>query len=70
MLQAFLFDHIEPGMPTFNTNLFSLGSTSNHLSHQLYTATEQSQTLLDEMLQVEQMHKKMIQTARKNNTKL
>lgn len=32
LLQAFLFDHIQPHMPTFNTNLFRLTGTSSHMT--------------------------------------
>ena len=31
LLQAFLFDHIAPKMPVFNTNLLAFGSTSQHM---------------------------------------
>jgi len=32
LLQAFLFDHIQPLMPTFNTNLLRLTGTSSHMT--------------------------------------
>ena len=31
LLQAFLFDHIAPKMPAFNTNLLNLGSSTQHM---------------------------------------
>lgn len=36
LLQAFLFDHIQPQVPSFNTNMFQLGSNSNMLTHMVY----------------------------------
>ena len=42
LLQAFLFDHIAPKMPAFNTNLLKFGSTSQHLVHHLHMASEKS----------------------------
>ena len=42
LLQAFLFDHIQPHMPAFNTNVFKLGSTTEHLNQHVFQASEQS----------------------------
>jgi len=36
LLQAFLFDHIQPHMPAFNTNVFKLGSTTEHLNQHVF----------------------------------
>jgi len=33
LLQAFLFDHIQPHMPAFNTHMFTLGASNNLLTH-------------------------------------
>lgn len=40
LLQAFLFDHIQPHMPAFNTNVLKLGGTSSHLTSLLYKSSE------------------------------
>ena len=32
LLQAFLYDHIQPHMPAFNTNLFRLGSSTQQMT--------------------------------------
>lgn len=40
LLQAFLFDHIQPHMPAFNTNLFKLGSSTQHMTQLNYQAGE------------------------------
>jgi len=70
LLQAFLFDHIQPHMPTFNTNLFRLGSTTQHMTQHLWTATEQSQKVVDELMKIENVHKNTIKQAKKQNKKL
>jgi len=35
LVQAFLFDHIQPHMPAFNTNLFKL-ATPQYLCNHIY----------------------------------
>ena len=40
LLQAFLFDHIQPHMPSFNTNILKLGGTSSHLTSLLYKSSD------------------------------
>jgi len=70
LLQAFLFDHIQPHMPAFNTEILTLGSTSNQFTHHLYKSVEQSQNLLEELSRVEGQHKKMMQQAKRNNKKM
>lgn len=42
LLQAFLFDHIQPHMPSFNVNLLKLGNTSEYMNQHLWTVNEQS----------------------------
>jgi hypothetical protein len=70
LLQAFLFDHIQPHMPAFNTNVFKMGSTTEHLNQHVYQAAEQSQTMLDEMSKVELNHKNQIKIAKRQNKKI
>ena len=53
LLQAFLFDHIQPNVPSFNTQMFALGSNSSLFTHQLYRSTEKSQQVIDELLHIE-----------------
>ena len=60
LLQAFLFDHIAPKMPAFNTNLLNLGSTTQHMVQHLHMASEKSTTLHEEMLKIENVHKSQI----------
>lgn len=57
LLQAFLFDHIQPHMPAFNTNLFNLGSSTQHLTQHLYLASEHTQSVIDELAKNENQHK-------------
>ena len=70
LLQAFLFDHIQPRMPTFNTNIFNAASNQNYISHHIHKASEVSQQMIEELNKVENQHKKMIQTAKKQNKKI
>jgi hypothetical protein len=70
LLQAFLFDHIQPHMPAFNTQAFNLGSSNNYFTHHIYKATGQSQAILEEFNRIEGQHKKMMQQAKKNNKKI
>jgi len=49
LLQAFLYDHIQPHMPAFNTNLFKLGSSTQHMTQLSFQAGEQSQQLNEEL---------------------
>ena len=70
LLQAFLFDHIQPHMPAFNTNVFKLGSTTEHLNQHVYQASEQSQTLVEEMQKIEMNHKNQIKVAKRQNKKI
>ena len=60
LLQAFLFDHIAPKMPAFNTNLLNLGSSTQHMVQHLHMASEKSNTLHEEMLKIENVHKSQI----------
>lgn len=67
LLQAFLFDHIQPHLPSFNNQLFTLASTPHLFTHQLYRATEHNQALLTK---VEAQHKKMAHLSKKYMKKL
>ena len=67
LLQAFLFDHIQPHLPSFNNQLFQLASTPHLFTHQLYRASEHNQTLLTK---VEAQHKKMAHLSKKYIKKL
>ena len=44
MQQAYLFDHIQPNMPAFNTNVFRLVSPDYFCSH-VYQAIEATEDL-------------------------
>lgn len=57
LLQAFLFDHIAPKMPAFNTNLLKLGQTSQHMVQHLSAGVEKSDTLYNELQKIENVHK-------------
>jgi CRISPR/Cas system CSM-associated protein Csm4 (group 5 of RAMP superfamily) len=70
LLQAFLFDHIQPLMPTFNTNLFRLTGTSSHMTQQLWSQSDQSQKVLEELTKMEADYKNTIKAAKKANKKL
>jgi hypothetical protein len=70
LLQAFLFDHVLPHMPAFNTNVLKLGSNTQHMAQMLYQATETSQALVEEVTKVEAQHKQTIKTAKKNLKKV
>ena len=70
LLQAFLFDHIQPHMPSFNANLLRLGGNTLYVSGQLYHANEQSQNVLDEMSRMENIHTKQTRQLKKFNKKV
>mmetsp|Transcript_21336 Transcript_21336/g.33016 ORF Transcript_21336/g.33016 Transcript_21336/m.33016 type:complete len:243 (-) Transcript_21336:22-750(-) len=70
LLQAFLFDHIQPHMPAFNTNTLKLGGSSLHLSQQLYFAGEHSQTFLDECNKMEGQRKQQQKQIKRLNKKI
>ena len=59
LLQAFLFDHIQPHMPSFNTNMFNMAVSDSQNVQYLYQACESSQVLLDELNKIEGQHRKM-----------
>lgn len=60
LLQAFLFDHIQPHLPSFNTQVLNLGTQNSFFTHYVYKASEQSQHLLEEMARIEEKNKKMV----------
>ena len=60
LLQAFLYDHIQPHMPAFNTNLFRLGSSTQQMTQLSFQSSEQSHILNEELLKVEGQHKNQI----------
>ena len=70
LLQAFLFDHIQPHMPSFNPNLLKMGSSNTHMAQLLYQGTEKTQLLIEELAKVEAQHKNQIKTAKKNLKKI
>lgn len=70
LLQAFLYDHIQPHMPAFNTNLFKLGASTQHMTQMSFQAGEQSQFLIDELQKIEAQHKNQIKQAKKQNKKI
>ena len=70
LIQAFLFDHVAPEMPAFNTNLLKLGTTSQHLTQYHHLASEHSQNLIDELAKVENQHKNQIKLAKKASKKI
>ena len=65
LLQAFLYDHIQPHMPAFNTNLFRLGSSTQQMTQLSFQSSEQSHILNEELLKVEGQHKNQIKQAKK-----
>ena len=70
LVQAYLFDHVAPKMPAFNTNLLKLGCTSEHLTQYHHLASEHSQNLIDELSRVENQHKNQIKLAKKASKKI
>jgi hypothetical protein len=70
LLQAFLFDHIQPHMPSFNTNLFRLNGTTPHMTQHLWSAADQSQKVIDELAKIEGDYKNTIKVAKRQNKKL
>lgn len=64
LVQAFLFDHIQPHMPAFNNNVFKLASHQylcNHVFH-LNEATDQ---LLQEQTRLEKVHSNTLKQHKK-----
>lgn len=47
LVQAYLFDHIQPEMPAFNANLFKL-ATPEYLCNHVYQLNEATDQLVDE----------------------
>lgn len=41
LLQAFLFDHVQPNLSSFNPQMFKIGSSANYITHHLHKSTEQ-----------------------------
>ncbi len=70
LLQAFLFDHIQPHMPAFNSNTLKMGGSSLHLSQQLYFAGEHSQNFLDECSKMENQRKQQQKQIKRLNKKI
>lgn len=52
LLQAFLFDHIQPHMPAFNSNLFKL-ATPQYLCNHVYQLNEATEELVFEQQRLE-----------------
>ncbi|CDW81205.1 eukaryotic translation initiation factor 3 subunit h-like [Stylonychia lemnae] len=59
LLQAFLFDHIQPHMPAFNTNLFKL-ATPQYLCNHVYQLNEATEELVFEQQRLEQQQRQMM----------
>lgn len=70
LTQAFLFDHIQPDLPAFNTNVFRLASSSEHTTQYHYLASEHTQNLIEELSKVENQHRKQIKEAKKQSKKI
>lgn len=47
LVQAYLFDHIQPEMPAFNANLFKL-ATPEYLCNHVYQLNEATDSLVEE----------------------
>lgn len=70
LLQAFLFDHIQPHMPVYNKNVLKLGTQTTHMTQLLFQSSEQSNIILDELRNIEIQHKNQIKHAKKANKKI
>lgn len=57
-------------MPSFNTNIFKLGCTSQYLTQYHHLASQHSQNLIDELYRVENHHKNQIKIAKKASKKI
>lgn len=56
LVQAYLFDHIQPEMPAFNANLFKL-ATPEYLCNHVYQLNEATDQLVDEQYKQEYIYK-------------
>jgi len=59
LVQAFLFDHIQPHMPAFNANLFKL-ATPQYLCNHVYQLNEATEGLVYEQKNLENQHRNTI----------
>jgi len=57
-------------MPAFNTNIFRLTGTTQHMTQQLWSAADQSQKVIDEFAKMEADYKNTIKIAKRQNKKL
>jgi hypothetical protein len=70
LIQAYLFDHIQPSMPQFNPNTFRLACSNELLSQHVFMASQTSKNLLEELSKIETQHKNQTKFAKKANKKI
>jgi C-terminal region of eIF3h len=68
LVQAFLFDHIQPHMPAFNANMFKL-ATPQYLCNHVFQLNEATDELIHEQQKLETTHKNTLKMHKKNQYK-
>ncbi len=66
LVQAFLFDHIQPHMPAFNPNLFKL-ATPQYLCNHVYQLNEATDELVGEQQRLESVLKNTVKLHKKQS---
>ena len=68
LVQAFLFDHIQPHMPAFNSNLFKL-ATPQYLCNHVYQLNEATDELIHEQQRLEQLQRTVLKQHKKHQAR-
>ena len=64
LIQAYLFDHIQPHMPAFNANLFKL-ATPQYLCNHVYQLNEATDELLHEQTRLDTVYRNTLKQHKK-----
>ena len=68
LLQAYLFDHIQPHMPAFNANLFKL-ATPQYLCNHVFQLNEATDELIHEQSRLDTMYRSTLKQHKKQQNK-
>ena len=68
LVQAYLFDHIQPHMPAFNANLFKL-ATPQYLCNHVYQLNEATDELIHEQSRLDTVYRNTLKQHKKQQNK-
>jgi C-terminal region of eIF3h len=68
LVQAYLFDHIQPHMPAFNANLFKL-ATPQYLCNHVYQLNEATDELIHEQARLDTVYRNTLKAHKKQVNK-